>query len=373
MKKFLFLLFVPFLTFTQISENTKVFLATIEPGKELYSQFGHSVLVFIDDSTQMDRGYNYGTFDFNTPNFYWKFLKGSLPYSISVYPFKRESDFYLNFEGRGIYLQELNLNLSQKITLFNQLETNLLPENRYYSYQFFFDNCSTRLKDLILSLDGVHSDLTKNSDLIGKSYRNWMNDYLPPNNWVTLGMNLALGYYSNQMTDPLGSTYIPNNLKLLLKNSVNHSQPIVKNESYLDSSIKSIPKNSFDWFGPIFLLPLLLFLLIGLRWKNKKLFQILTYSLYPILLVLFFIIAFLSFFTDHHEMALNPAVLIFLPLITAPYVNFKPIIYKINQVFIFISIITSIYEMTLFVPIIFVGAVVWVISSNFFINKSISN
>jgi hypothetical protein len=66
----------------------------------------------------------------------------------------------------------------------------------------------------------------------------------------------------------------------------------------------------------------------------------------------------------------NPAILIFLPLITAPYVFFKPIIYKLNQIFIFLSIIVSIYEMTLFVPIIFVGAITWVISSNFINKKS---
>ncbi len=370
MKKLLVFLFFPFFLNAQLSSNTQVYIATIQPGAELYSSFGHSILVFQDSETGLNEGFNYGTFDFNTPNFYWKFLKGTLPYSISVYPFDQESNFYLNYEGRGIDLQELDLDSSQVSTLYLKLKSNLLPENKYYAYQFFFDNCSSRLRDLLLSVDGIKESNEKPLELEGKSFRDWMNDYLPPNNWVTLGMNLALGFNSNKTATVQESVYLPDNLNTYVNYLQNGDKNLVLGKRKMNPSITNEKDSSFNWFGPIPILPIILILLILSKYSKYRIYQFAKFILYPILFLLLIIIGFLSFFSNHLEMVWNPAILLFLPLITAPYVFFKPIIYKLNQILIFISIIASIYEMTLFVPIIFVGAITWIISSNF-INKKL--
>lgn len=358
----LILLFFSFLSYSQIGKNTEVFLATIAPGSELYSQFGHSVLVFKDDSTGLDRGYSYGTFDFNTPNFYWKFLTGSLPYSISVYPFSNESNFYLTIENRGISLQKLHLTEAQILQLYEKLENNLLPENKYYKYQFFYDNCSTRLKEMILSIDGIKIINGSYPILEGKSYRDWMNDYLTQNDWVTLGMNLALGMPSNTTANAAAATYIPDNLYLFIENLQNGSEKLVSETRELNPAVLSSNEDSFNWFGPMPILPIFLLLLLWAKFKKPSIFIQIRRVFYPLLLLLFGLIFFLTFFTDHQEMAWNPAVLLFLPMISAPYVKIKPIINYLHQILVFIAILAGIYEMTLFVPIIFLSGIIGVLS-----------
>ena len=136
-----------------LSPTGKISLLTVSPGDELYSAFGHSALWVFDYERGIDRVYNYGTFDFRTEGFYVKFVQGTLPYTLSV------SSSYNILEGsrqsnRSVTEQELNLSATQKEKLFLFLETNYLPENRQYFYKFFYDNCSTRLRDALKAACG---------------------------------------------------------------------------------------------------------------------------------------------------------------------------------------------------------------------------
>lgn len=208
-----------------LSSQSKISLLTISPGEELYSTFGHSAIRITDPSQGLDVNYNYGAFDFNAPGFYLKFLRGYLDYMISSHPAYLELDYW-NRENRLITEQELRLTLEQKEKIYAFLENNLKPENRTYRYKFFTDNCSTRLRDVLLEGTGttLHFDTTLNTAL---SYRDWIHTYAHKNNkpWADFGMDLAIGAGSDQATGWSDAMFIPDNLMAALdKAQINTEQ-----------------------------------------------------------------------------------------------------------------------------------------------------
>ncbi len=133
----------------QLSDSARVALVTVFPGKALYAAFGHSALRVYDPRQGIDWLFNYGTFDFSDPWFLPRFVYGQLDYFLSVSDYARAVQFYRNVEGRPIVEQWLNLNAAQRDTLFAFLLWNARPENRTYRYDFLFDNCSTRIRDVL--------------------------------------------------------------------------------------------------------------------------------------------------------------------------------------------------------------------------------
>jgi hypothetical protein len=195
-----------------LSKEAKVSLITVSPGQELYSSFGHNALWVSDPVQGIDRVYNYGTFDFRTEGFYLKFIRGTLPYQLSVSPMYY-TVYGAQAENRSVTEQILNLSLSQKQKLYDFLENNYLPENRQYAYKFFYDNCATRLRDALKAACG--DSLVYSTEPISKaqSYRDWMNDYLDAKSWARFGMNLAIGLPSDHIATPQEEMYLPNNLR----------------------------------------------------------------------------------------------------------------------------------------------------------------
>ena len=126
----------------------RVSLLTILPGSEIYSLWGHSALRITDEERGLDITYNYGTFDFEAGHFVLKFLHGNLDYTLSAYGFEASFRAYQS-QGRPIIEQTLNLAPAQQQRLLDLLAVNLRPENRRYRYHFLFDNCSTRIRDIL--------------------------------------------------------------------------------------------------------------------------------------------------------------------------------------------------------------------------------
>ena len=131
-----------------LSEHTKVSLLTSSPGEDLYAQFGHSAIRITDTLSGQDLVFNYGLFDFNTPGFYVKFIRGKLPYQLGIQRFDAFLNAYIE-ENRQCRELEINLNEKERLALINFLSVNYLPENREYPYDFFFDNCATRIRDIL--------------------------------------------------------------------------------------------------------------------------------------------------------------------------------------------------------------------------------
>ena len=194
-----------------ISQDAKISLITCSSGDDLYAVFGHSAVRVQDQAMGLDVIFNYGTFDFNEPNFYLKFARGKLNYKLSAAHFQ---DFLYNYaqENRSVFEQELNLTPEQKQKYWLFLTNNYLPANRFYLYDFFFDNCATRIRD---GLEATFPDQVKyNIEHMDKDYtfRNLIDLYLPPQPWGDFGIDLALGSRIDREATPYEYMFLPDYL-----------------------------------------------------------------------------------------------------------------------------------------------------------------
>lgn len=293
-----------------LSPQAKAYLLTIAPGKALYSSFGHSMLLIQDPMTGIEKAYSYGTFDFQTEGFYWKFLKGTLPYTISEESLAQVDLYYRQYEQRSIIAQELNLNQEQINALFQALETNLLPQNREYQYKFYFDNCSTRLRDALERLPGVKMAWEANPALSKHSYRAWMNQYLDPSDWASFGMNLGLGQAADALASPRASTYLPDNLLLALNQAKNGELPLVASTQtwFQGPSLE----RTWNWSGPMTWMLVWFLAILWAKWKNKSFFWHDRIA-FTLLGLLGCFMAFLWLGTNHGVMNWNPSLLVLFP------------------------------------------------------------
>ena len=135
-------------TLPHLSDSAYAAVLTCGAGDEFYTSFGHSALRICDSTQDLDLVYNYGTFDFDIPHFYWTFACGNLNYCLSRSTFD-EFLFTYGYEGRAVWQQQLRLSPQEVNNLFYMLENNYLPDYRYYLYDFFRDNCATRVRDMV--------------------------------------------------------------------------------------------------------------------------------------------------------------------------------------------------------------------------------
>ena len=145
MKKYyliILFLFASIFSYSQeitLSEQAEVSILTIGPGANLYDKFGHSAFRVQDKVTNIDIVYNFGVYDFNTPNFYLKFARGKLLYKLDTSPFSPFYNYYVR-QNRWIEEQVLNFTPSEKQAMFDFLQNNAKPEHCEYRYDFLFDN-----------------------------------------------------------------------------------------------------------------------------------------------------------------------------------------------------------------------------------------
>ena len=247
------------------SSRLRISLLTCTPGEELYSTFGHSAFRVIDSNAVTDIVYNYGTFNFDDDGFYLKFVRGKLLYYISTEYFSSFRDFYQS-ENRGMTEQVLNLSASEKINIRRFLNENSKEENKYYKYDFFFDNCTTRLRDI----------LKKNHDSAftfrpvmpaGTTFRDAIYEYLDKNNkhWSKLGIDILLGLPCDGVMTAEQMQFLPDNL---MKSLDSATHPLVLSHQELYSIQEE--KNNTSFFTPLTVFSLLFgfIFLIGFV-KNK--------------------------------------------------------------------------------------------------------
>lgn len=178
----------------QFSAQAKVYLLTCDPGDEIYTQFGHSALRFVDPESQMDLVFNWGMFEFGDSevDFNIKFAKGKLDYYMGIQTFDAFIYEY-QMDQRAVRQQELNLSQDQRILLWEALQENYKPENRVYKYDFFFDNCASRIGDFMIEVMGKDLALHKHKDADELSYREIINGNLQTHPWTDFGIDLVLG------------------------------------------------------------------------------------------------------------------------------------------------------------------------------------
>lgn len=194
--------------FGRLSEQAEVSIITVGPGANLYDCFGHSAFRIKDPSRGLDRAYNYGQFDFSEGGFVAKFSMGVAQYQLGAYPFV---NFYNNYvqENRWLTEQVLNLNLEEKQAIYNALETNHLPENRKYVYDPFFDNCATRMRDIVKEVLGDAIAYNSSHLTTTSTIRSLVDENSYNHPWVDLGIDVALGAIIDKEATPEEYMYLP--------------------------------------------------------------------------------------------------------------------------------------------------------------------
>jgi Domain of unknown function (DUF4105) len=199
----------------KLSDEAAISLVTYSPGDELYTAFGHSSIRVRDDAQGIDRLYNYGTFDFETKAFYLKFARGDLLYQLAVGLSMAEINERGNL-GQGVTESVLNFTPDQRQKMFLELETNLLPENRFYRYDFLLDNCSTRVRDIF---ERVWGHPVAQTSIGTVTFREMLDPYFQRIPWIRFGIYLLLGAGVDRPVTPREACFLPFNLELGVQES----------------------------------------------------------------------------------------------------------------------------------------------------------
>jgi hypothetical protein len=205
-------------------EHTEVSLLTAVPGEELYAAFGHSAIRLKDTVSGYDAVFNYGMFDFNAPNFYGNFARGKMDYCLGVQSFEGFIAAYRE-ENRAIREQVFVLDSLQKDFIIRFLFRNAQPENRYYRYHFFLDNCATRIRDLV---NETYRGLVLPEATGNPTYRELIYLYLTEQPWGRFVIDIALGMPTDRKTDMSEQMFLPDYLSDALALARYNGQPVVR-------------------------------------------------------------------------------------------------------------------------------------------------
>jgi hypothetical protein len=306
---------------SQASNDTLAYLITCGPGTETYSIYGHSALRIIIPGKQIDSVYNWGVFDFATKNFAWKFAKGRLDYMVEAESPRGFLGEYI-FEKRYVYSQQINLNSKELRTLIELVNENLKPQNAKYRYDFFYDDCSTRIRDLIEKAVG---DILKYPPAeTGKipTFRDLVGKYQNPYPWLQFGVDLIMGSTADKKAVFRDRMFLPIDLKEgLSKTFVNRSGkmvPLLKNPVML-LDFKAPDTTPYILLAPpfVFTLVIAIVLILAALIKNRKIIRIIDITIYSVFSILSFLMIFFNFFTDHQQMRWNLNILWLNPFIFA--------------------------------------------------------
>jgi hypothetical protein len=308
----------------QPSDQARFTLVTVGPGDELYSCFGHSALRLYDPGKGMDIAFNYGTFDFNTPNFALRFAKGNLPYMLSIQYTASLAEGAM-LEKRYVYERELRLSAQQVKKVAAFLQENYRPQNRTYAYNFFADNCATRLRDVLVKALGseVRWDTAHGRP---SSFRKLFNHYSRVQPWADFGMNIGLGLPADRRAGSWEAAFLPDSLDALFARaqvqnaSTGQWQPLVQPRR----DILNYAERQAHGYGTpmiVFMIMALVVIIVSALQRLGKLphaLHLLNSPWWDRLLfgtvgLLGTVMLLLWFATDHHDTAWNPNLLWAMP------------------------------------------------------------
>lgn len=346
MNKLIIALMLSFFSLTQSvrgqEDSIKVSLMTCAPGTEIYALFGHTALRYEDTARGEDWVFNYGMFSFNTPHFIYRFVKGETDYELGVTPYSYFEGSYA-MRGSSVYQQTLNLTMAEKQKLRRLLEENYQPENRVYRYNFFYDNCTTRARDIIEEC--IEGKVVYPDGKEGLSFRDIVHQYTKGHEWDELGIDMCLGSEADEPVDARKQMFAPfymleaaGKATIVAGDSV---RPFVLQEK------KVVDVEPEGGEGGFPLSPLVcVFVLMGavclvgwIQLKVKKVIWIWDLFLFGVQGLAGCVIAFLVCFSTHPTVGsnwlillLNPIPLIYLPVMVYRVIKGKKDLYHLINI-----------------------------------------
>ena len=304
----------------QPAPSTEVWLVTYGPGEIYWQRFGHNAIWIRDTGLGLDHVFNFGFFDFEQENFFLRFLQGRLLYFSAAQPAQREFSYYID-ENRSIRAQRLKLSPEQSLRLVEYLVDEVQPENRDYLYDYYTNNCSTRVRDALdLALGGALASSFR--PVTGEqSWRDHTRRLTAADFWLYLGLEIVLGAKIDHPVSLWDEFFIPSELAASLAAMVHPGadglQSLVLEDVMLfQSSLKPPPSEPGNWWPRYLLMSMGL---LAIAWLACSLLRMLN----PMLLVQGWllisglagvILLFFWFFTDHVAVGQNLNLLVFNPL-----------------------------------------------------------
>ena len=251
-KIYILLLFISFVFPSLKAWNTdslQISLLTVMPrSNEVYTVYGHTALRIYDPTQNRDLVFNYGMFNFNEPNFLFRFLKGETDYSLGVESY--DNFLYGYYRGNSTVIEQiLDISPQGKNDLLQMLSINLMPENLIYRYNFLFDNCTTRIRDIIEKYSG--GELIYPEQTQKYTFRELIHSCTNPYPWMTFGIDLLIGSGADSLVNLRQTFFLPLHFKEALdKSYVNNSLIVISSEEVLKSSSDSSSELKF-WDSPL--------------------------------------------------------------------------------------------------------------------------
>ena len=291
----------------QLSPDAKVSILTCNPGKDVYSMYGHTAIRVRDSILGLDAVFNYGVFSFETPDFIYRFAKGQTDYLMVSEKFRSFLPEYIE-EKRSVYEQELNLSPEGKSSLFRALLENARPENRVYRYNFFVDNCATRVRDMIERNAGAQITFTDNHPT--ESFRDLIKKFHHSLRWIDLGIDLLVGKKADQPVSAYGQMFLPEYLEDQFSKAQitfnGKTQALVLRTHSLTEFPNSKLDSDMPWpaivFGVLFLIVAIISIFGFLR---KKKTDWLDYWLFSLSGFAGLIIGWFTLYSEHPAMSPN--------------------------------------------------------------------
>lgn len=306
---------IPIKAQIQLGDSAKISLMTSEPWPgAVYALFGHTALWVHDDSTGVDAAFNYGFFDPSQPYFIYHFLRGETDYILGVTSYE---DFISEYRQKGVnvYEQELNLTQEELQNLWQALYINSLPENRKYRYNYLYDNCATRPRDMVEKC--VQGKIIYPQDNNEQTFRDLIHECVHPYPWLEFGIDLLVGNEADRRADVREKMFLPMHLMQAFKDATvvkndTLRYPLVKNTLLVLPANTAVLQQQNDKAGftplPTVLLLLLVTLLISIvqlvKLNHPKFSTIYDTLLFGIAGIGGAVIFFLLFFSEHP--ATNP-------------------------------------------------------------------
>ena len=299
-----------------LSDDAKISVLTVGPGTSLYDAFGHNAFRIQDKNKRIDLTFGYGEYDFDDPNFYVKFAQGKLNYLLSQIRYANFYNYYIS-QNRTIDEQVLNLSQDQQQALFNYLLTNYKPENRRYLYDFFYDNCATRMRDVtkIAIKDSIGFNVP--SDFQQKTFRNLIHDHVNRNSWGSFGIDLALGSVVDRPASSYEYMFLPKYIHdFFAEAQLSNGESLVTSSQQIYKSSRTSNRSTF-FLSPLFILGLVSLLIIYITYQDNQLdkrSKWMDVSIFAITGIAGIIMLLLWFATDHTATAHNYNLLWAFPL-----------------------------------------------------------
>ena len=326
-------------------EHIVVSVLINSPGNEAYSSFGHAALRVRDTLKRIDIVANYGVFDFDAPHFIYRFVKGETDYMLAFDTFERALNG-VKYENREMRELVLNLLPNERQTLVEALAENGLPQNRIYRYNFIYDNCATRLRDIIEENVTSDTEIVYHYPADGKTFRELIHEYVPENTWLGLGMDILIGVDADRPQQARFYSFLPDYLQSELEQAVRIDNG---KEQSLVCETKILSKKSIDesdkWsilFSPLCVsvtLFVCVLLLTCYEWYRKAKYKMVDGILYLLFSIAGFILLFMNLVSQHPLVSpnyliffVNPLLIVGIPVLckrswTKKYLNYFCVIH----------------------------------------------